>query len=82
MAAQKVASEGVVYMAMNDGKIGMGLPEWMADALGEYMTAFSEGYGDFTSDDVQLVTGEPARPFEAFARDSAQVFGGEVEQAA
>ncbi len=142
MAAQTVASEGVVYMAVKDGKIGMidvrdiadvavkvltedghegktytltgpesisfhdvaaalskvlgkqvdyvnvpldaarqamismGLPEWIADAFGEYFTAFSQGYGDFTTDDVQLVTGNPARPFEAFARDFAQVFGG------
>jgi len=147
MAAQTVASEGVVYMAVKDGKIGMidvrdivdvavnvltedghegktytltgpasisfhdvaaalsmalgkqvnyvdvpldaarqamigmGLPEWVADAFGEYMTAFSEGYGDFTTDDVQLVTGNPARPFEAFARDFAQVFGGVIRQA-
>ena len=148
MAAQTVASEGVVYMAMNDGKtgmidvrdivdvavkvltedghegraytltgpasisfhdvaaalskalckrvdyvnvpldaardamIGMGLPEWVADAFGEYFTAFSGGYGDFTTDDVRLVTGSPARPFEAFARDFAQVFGGVSRQAA
>ncbi len=148
MAAQSVAEEGVVYMAMKEGKIGMidvrdivdvavkvltenghegkeyaltgpasisfddvaagfteaigkqvnyvdvpveaarqgminiGLPEWMADALGEYTIAFSEGYGDFTTDDVRSVTGSPARSFDAFARDFAQVFGGEVRQAA
>ena len=35
----------------------MGLPEWVADAFGEYMTAFSEGYGDFTTPDVVKVTG-------------------------
>ena len=34
------------------------------------------------ADEVHLVTGHPARPFEAFARDFAQVFGGEVIQAA
>ena len=148
MAAQTVASEGVVYMAFKDGKvgmidvrdvvdvavkvltedghegktytltgpasisfhevaaglskalgkqvdyvdvpldaarqamIGMGMPEWIADAFGEYFTAFSEGYGDFTTDEVQLVTGNPARSFEAFARDFAQVFGGEVRPVA
>ncbi len=157
MAAQTIASEGVVYMAMKDGKIGMidvrdivdvavkvltedghegktygltgpasisfhdvatalskalgkqvnyvnvpleaarqamvsmGLPEWTADALGEYTTAFSEGYGDFTTafsegygdfttPDVEEVTGHPARSYETFARDFAQVFGGAVPQ--
>ena len=142
MAAQTVASEGVVYMAFKDGKvgmidvrdvadvavkvltedghegktytltgpasisfhdvaaalskalgkqinyvdvpleaareamIGMGLPVWIAGAFGEYFTAFSEGHGDFITDDVQMITGNPARPFEAFAHDFAQVFGG------
>ena len=68
--------------AGRQGMIGMGLPEWVADAFGEYFTAFSEGYGDFTTDEVRLLTGNPARPFEAFARDFAPVFGGDVRQAA
>ncbi len=62
--------------------VGMGLPEWVADAFGEYMTAFSEGYGDFTTNDVEQVTGHPARSYETFARDFAQVFGGAARQAA
>ena len=148
MAAQTVASDGLVYMPFNDGKVGMidvrdiadvavkvltedghegksytltgpasisfhdvaaelsrvlgkevnyvnvpleagreamvsmGLPEWVADAFGEYMTAFSEGYGDFTTPDVERVTGKPARSYETFARDFAQVFGGAVRHAA
>ncbi len=68
--------------AGRQGMIGMGLPEWVADAFGEYFTAFSEGYGDFTTDDVQLVTGNPARSFETFARDFAPVFGADIRQAA
>jgi len=148
MAAQTVASDGVVYMAFKEGKVGMidvrdvadvavkvltedghegktytltgpasisfhdvatglskalgkqvnyvdvpldaarqamismGLPEWISDAFGEYFTAFSEGYGDFTTPDVEKVTGHPARSYETFARDFAQVFGGAVRQAA
>ena len=62
--------------------IGMGLPEWFADAMGEYMIAFGEGYGNFITDDVQLITGTPARSFEAFAHDFAQVFASEIKQAA
>ena len=148
MAAQTVASEGVVYMAIKDGRIGMidvrdivnvavkvltedghegktytltgpasisfhdvaaalskalgkqvnyvnvpleagrqamismGLPKWTADAFGEYMTAFSEGYGDFTTPDVEKVTGHPARSYETFARDFAKAFGTKVPEAA
>ena len=68
--------------AAREGMVGMGLSEWFADALGEYMTAFVEGYGDFTTNDVQQVTGHPARSFETFARDFAQVFGAAARQAA
>ena len=68
--------------AARQGMVGMGLPEWVADAFGEYMTAFSEGYGDFTTPDVENVTGHPARSYETFARDFAQVFGATVPQTA
>ncbi len=60
----------------------MGLSTWFADAMGEYATAFSEGYGDFATNDVQQVTGYPARSYETFARDFAQVFGAAARQAA
>ena len=66
--------------AARQGMVSMGIPDWVTDGFGEYFTAFSEGYGDFTTDDVQLVTGNPARSFEAFARDFAQVFGGDIRQ--
>ena len=146
MAAQTVASEGVVYMAFKDGKVGMidvrdvadvavkvltedghegktytltgpasisfgdvaaalskalgkqvnyvdvpleaaheammGMGEWIADAFGKYFEVFSEGYGDFTTPDVENVTGHPARSYETFARDFAQVFGGGASQTA
>ena len=71
----------VPLAAAREGMIGMGVPEWVADAFGEYFTVFSEGYGDFTTDDVQLVTGNPARSYQTFARDFAQVFGGVSRQA-
>ena len=148
MAAQTVASEGVVYMPMHDGKTGMidvrdivdvavkvltegghegksytltgpasisfhdvatalskvlrsqvdyvnvpleaarqamismGLSEWVGDAMTEYFQVFSEGYGDFTSPDVEKVTGNAPRSYETFARDFAQVFAGAMAQAA
>ena len=68
--------------AARDGIISMGMSEWFGEAMAEYFQAFSEGYGDFATDEVRLLTGNPARPFEAFARDFAQVFGGEITQAA
>ena len=68
--------------AAREGMIGVGLPEWIADAMGEYTTAWSEGYGDFTTPDVEKLTGRPARSYETFARDFAQVFGGAIDRAA
>ena len=52
----------------------IGLPEWYADAYNEYNKAFSEGYGDFTTNDVEEITAHPARSYETFARDFAQAF--------
>ncbi len=62
--------------AAREGMISMGLPEWFGDAMTEYFQAFSAGYGDFTTPDVEVVTGHPARSYETFVRDFAQVFGG------
>ena len=79
---KQVNYANVPLEAARQGMVGMGLPEWVADAFGEYMTAFSEGYGDFTTPDVENVTGHPARSYETFARDFAQVFGATVPQTA
>jgi hypothetical protein len=54
--------------------VGMGLPEWHADAYNEYNKAFSEGLGNFTTNDVEEITGHPARSYEMFARDFSQAF--------
>ena len=62
--------------AAREGMISTGMSEWFADAMIEYMTAFGEGYGDFTTTDVEKVTGNPPRSYETFANDFAQVFGG------
>ena len=72
----------VPFEAARQAMIGMGLPEWIADAFGEYFKAFREGYGDYTTDDVEEITGHPARSYETFARDFAQVFGGAAPQTA
>jgi len=64
--------------AGRDAMIGMGMPEWTADGFVELMEGFSEGYADKTTPYVEQLAGHPARSFETFARDFAQVFGGAV----
>ncbi|KKL26952.1 hypothetical protein LCGC14_2390100 [marine sediment metagenome] len=60
--------------AAREAMVGMGLPEWIVGALNEYNKAFSEGSGDFTTNDFEEITGHPARSYETFARDFAQAF--------
>jgi hypothetical protein len=36
-----------------EAMLNMGIPEWKADALNEYAKAHSEGYSDWTTDDVE-----------------------------
>ncbi len=60
--------------AAREAMVGMGLSAWHADAFNEYNKAFSEGLGDFTTSDVQELTGHTARSYETFARDFAEMF--------
>ena len=62
--------------AADESLSGMGFPEWNKNAYLEYFKAYSEGWGDYTSSDVEDITGNPARSIETFAKDFAQVFGG------
>jgi uncharacterized protein YbjT (DUF2867 family) len=60
--------------ASKEAMLRRGVPEWRAAALNEYAKAHSEGYSDFTTDDVERLTGHPATPYEQFARDFEQRF--------
>ncbi len=60
--------------AAREAMVGMGLPDWIVGALTEYNNAFSEGSGDFTTNDFEEITGHPARSYETFAHDFAQAF--------
>ena len=78
-ALSKALGKEVVYVDVpletaRAAMVGMGLPEWHAEAYNEYNKAFSEGYGDFTTNDVEEITGHPARSYETFAHDFCQEF--------
>jgi uncharacterized protein YbjT (DUF2867 family) len=60
-----------------EAMLGMGLSEWMADVLIEYAKAHSEGYSDWTTDDVKQIMGHRATSYKEFATDFARVFRGE-----
>lgn len=56
--------------------IAMGMPEFMAGTYGELFVNFAMGGADRATNDVQQVTGHPARSIDDFARDFAGAFLG------
>jgi uncharacterized protein YbjT (DUF2867 family) len=80
-ALSEVLGKEVSYVAVPletamEVMLNMGIPEWRADALNEYAKAHSEGYSDFTTNDVEQLTGHPATFYKKFAGDFEWVFGG------
>jgi uncharacterized protein YbjT (DUF2867 family) len=80
-ALSKVLGKEVAYVPIplekaKEAMMSRGIPEWLADALNEYASAHSEGYSDWTTDEVERLTGHPATSYEKFASDFARVFGG------
>ncbi|MGN9837406.1 SDR family oxidoreductase [Nonomuraea sp. H19] len=51
--------------------LAAGLPEWIAAVTGEYLTAYAQGWGDYTTPAFTEVMGRPGRSFADFARDHA-----------
>ncbi|MGW4964499.1 SDR family oxidoreductase [Nonomuraea sp. NPDC004186] len=61
-------------MAPDDVRRSMvdaGLSPWIAAVTKEYLTAYSAGWGDYTTPDFEKVMGRPARSFADFARAHA-----------
>ena len=68
-----------VNISLEDARramLNMGLSEWRADVLIEYAKAHSEGYSNFTTEDVEQLTGHPATSYKEFATDFERVFRG------
>ncbi len=53
----------------------MGMDDWMVNAMGDYMAAYSTNWGDLVTDDFKRVTGKAPRSFKQFATDFAGMFG-------
>src|SRR5215208_6319293 len=59
-----------------EAMLGMGLSEWKTEVLIEYARAHSQGYSNFTTENVEQLTGHTATSYREFATDFAQAFGG------
>lgn len=77
----KVLGKDVTYVSVPgeaalQSMVGMGFPEWIAKGYVELSEGFSENFANRVTENVATLTDHPARSFEQFARDFAQVFGG------
>jgi uncharacterized protein YbjT (DUF2867 family) len=52
--------------AVGDAIRQAGWGEWGAQVMMDYSKAYSKGWGDFTNDDVESITGRKARSFKQF----------------
>jgi uncharacterized protein YbjT (DUF2867 family) len=69
-----VTYQDVPLAAVQQEMVATGLPEWLVDVRMEFATALRDGYAAVVTDTVQAVTGQPARTFDAFAREYVALF--------
>ncbi len=55
--------------AVEQSILDMGMDQWAATVLRQYAEAYSKNWGDFTTPNVEKLTGHPARSFDSFARE-------------
>ena len=78
-ALSEVLDKEVAYVPIppekaKEAMLDRGIPEWMADALNEYARAHSEGYSNWTTEDVERLLGRPATSYKEFASDFELLF--------
>lgn len=65
----------VPHTATKESMIGMGFPEFIVDGYVELDKGFSEGIADTTNNNVEILSGHPARSIDDFTRDFRNYFG-------
>ena len=75
----KTLNEEIHYVAVShettkESMIGMGFPEFIVDGYVELNKGFSEGIADITTNNVEILTGHPARSIDDFTRDFRYYF--------
>lgn len=69
-----VTYQDVPLAAVQQEMVATGLPAWLVDVRMEFAIALRGGYAAAITDTVPAVTGQPARTFDAFAREHAALF--------
>ena len=65
----------VPHEASKDSMMGMGFPEFIVDGYVELSKGFSAGIADTTTDNVETLSGHPARSIDNFTQDFKSYFG-------
>lgn len=52
--------------AVGEALRSMGQSEWVAQLMMDYSKAYSAGWGDYTNNDVETITGKKSRSFQQF----------------
>lgn len=65
----------VPHSASKESMIGMGFPEFIVNGYVELNKGFSEGFADTTTNNVEKLSGHPARSIDDFTRDFRSYFG-------
>ena len=66
---KEVTYINVTYEQVKQSIIEMGWGEWGGQVMHDYAKAFTEGWGDFTTDDVEKVTGNKSRSIDQFVNE-------------
>jgi len=74
---KEVKYVNVPLEAARESMIGMGMTEWTAEMFCEYMDNHSKGVSDYTTSEVEELTGHAPIAFGTFARDFASYFSGD-----
>lgn len=67
--SKPVAYVPTSIQAVGEAIIAAGWGEWGADVMMNYSKAYAEGWGNFTTDDVETMTGKKARNFRLFCQE-------------
>jgi len=76
MTGRRVSYQDVPLATVRQELAATGMPAWLVEVRMEFTTALRDGYAAAVTDTVQAVTGQPARTFDAFAREHAALFKG------
>ena len=76
LLGRRITAQEVSMDQAEASMVGLGLPEWDAECLGELFGFYAEGLGEQVSHDVEKVTGHRPRDYRQFATDYRQAFAG------